>query len=255
MPPAVGADLPSPRPAACSNLTGICATGYLSMCGPLRARASLYIASLSSFSYISSMVLSPDALASGYAISGKIFGGARTSFAYICSPDLRHLTVSSNATSVAIPSLRAPTVRGTAASRSAAHQLQQPSVIDGQARAVPFARANRTETRVRKLLVLRCCCAALPPTRPVIQGIQGYPPLWAPSPFRLGRPCVVPLLFLIQRLLWTSRWCDGGDSAEPHRKRLGWLGQGRSEAKQPTQHQATAHYVNQPRYASDLGSG
>ena len=63
MPPAVGADLPSPRPAACSNLTGICATGYLSMCGPLRARASLYIASLSSFSYISSMVLSPDALA------------------------------------------------------------------------------------------------------------------------------------------------------------------------------------------------
>ena len=52
-----------PRPAACSNPTGICATGYLSMCGPLRARASLYIASLSSFSYISSMVLSPDALA------------------------------------------------------------------------------------------------------------------------------------------------------------------------------------------------
>ena len=127
--------------------------------------------------------------------------------------DLRHLTVSSNATSVAIPSLRAPTVRGTAASRSAAHQLQQPSVIDGQARAVPFARANRTETRVRKLLVLRCCCAALPPTRPVIQGIEGYPPLWAPSPFRRGRPGVVPLLFLIQRLLWTSRWCDGGDSA------------------------------------------
>ena len=40
----------------------------------------------------------------------------------------------------------------------------------------------------------------------------GYPPLWAPSPFRLGRPGVVPLLFLIQRLLWTSRWCDGGDS-------------------------------------------
>ena len=52
-----------PRPTACSNPTGICATGYLSMCGPLRARASLYIASLSSFSYISSMVLSPDALA------------------------------------------------------------------------------------------------------------------------------------------------------------------------------------------------
>ena len=41
----------------------------------------------------------------------------------------------------------------------------------------------------------------------------GYPPLWAPSPFRRGRPGVVPLLFLIQRLiLWTSRWCDGGDS-------------------------------------------
>ena len=59
MPPAVGADLPSPRPAACSNLTGICATGYLSMCGPLRARASLYIASLSSFSYISSMCYRP----------------------------------------------------------------------------------------------------------------------------------------------------------------------------------------------------
>ena len=88
----------------------------------------------------------------GYATSGKILDGARTSFAYNCSPDLRHLTVSSNYTSVAIPSLRAPPVRGTAASRSAALQLQQPPVIDGQARAVPSARANRTEPRVRKVL-------------------------------------------------------------------------------------------------------
>ena len=141
-----------PRPAACSNPTGICATGYLLMCGPLRARApcfSVYCFAFFVFVYFFHGVI---ARRPGYAISGKIFGGARTSFAYICSPDLRHLTVSSNATSVAIPSLRAPTVRGTAASRSAAHQLQQPPVIDGQARAVPFARANRTEPRVRKLL-------------------------------------------------------------------------------------------------------
>ena len=34
----------------------------------------------------------------------------------------------------------------------------------------------------------------------------------APSPFRRGCPCVVPLLFLIQRLLLPSRWCNGGDS-------------------------------------------
>ena len=52
---------------------------------------------------------------------------------------------------------------------------------------------------------------------------------WAPSPFRRGRPGVVPLLFLIQRLiLWTSRWwCkklffgeDGGEGGEGGGKSL-----------------------------------
>ena len=167
MPPAVGADLPSPRPAACSNPTGICTIGYISLCGPLRARppASPYMLRFLRFFVYSFMVLSPDALATPPL--ANFFDGARTSFAYshfrwyaariqpssiftgtleadiefakqlvpiqhwpraedMLARDLRHLTVSSNATSVAIPSLRAPTVRGTAASRSAAHQLQQP---------------------------------------------------------------------------------------------------------------------------------
>ena len=54
-----------PRPAACSNPTGICATGYLFMCGPLRARApcfSVYCFAFFVFVYFFN-VLSPDALA------------------------------------------------------------------------------------------------------------------------------------------------------------------------------------------------
>ena len=40
-----------PRPAACSNPTGICTIGYIFLCGPLRARAPCFsvYSSLSSF--------------------------------------------------------------------------------------------------------------------------------------------------------------------------------------------------------------
>ena len=71
-----------PRPAACSNPTGICTIGYIFLCGPLRARAPCFsvYASLSSFLRI--FFHGVIARRPGYATSGKIFDGARTSFAY-----------------------------------------------------------------------------------------------------------------------------------------------------------------------------
>ena len=163
--------------------------------------------------YILPWCFSPKALAT--PSRANIFGGARTSFAYRHSAgtpeaDIEFARAGAHsalaackdmfaratcATLSSLPMTPPPPYRLSAhprcvepaVCRSAALQLQQSSVTDSQACA--FRAQTEPNPVFGNALCIGCCCAALPPSSPYMQGIQDYPPLGA---FAFsGRPCVV----------------------------------------------------------------